>query len=158
MTTAAELLGYIMPSPMSRTLALEEAFKLNKTVMNIAQWVTWVINSLRPGNIMESGHHWFRWWPAASSVPRHSLNQCWLIINWNPREQTLVKLESKYNDFQPRKCIWKCCLQNAVHVILVSKCQCQSNSRHNIAVQQLNIYTQGPLLLTWINFNPSMDK
>ena len=34
--------------------------------------------------VNELGHHWFRQWLVACSVPSHCLNQCWLIVNWTP--------------------------------------------------------------------------
>ena len=33
----------------------------------------------------EIGHHWFRSWLGTDPAPSHGLNQCWLIVNWNPR-------------------------------------------------------------------------
>ena len=35
----------------------------------------------------QSGQHWFRWWLVAYSAPSHSLNQCWLIVNWTLRNK-----------------------------------------------------------------------
>ena len=34
--------------------------------------------------VNELGHHWFRRWLVACSVPSHYLNQCWLIVKWTP--------------------------------------------------------------------------
>ena len=61
--------------------------------------------------VSELGHHWFRYWPVAYSVPSHYLNQCWFIVKWDSWEQISVKFVSEFYHFHPRKCIWKCCLQ-----------------------------------------------
>ena len=34
-----------------------------------------------------SGQHWFRKWCFAYSAPGHYPNQCWLIVNWVPRNK-----------------------------------------------------------------------
>ena len=40
------------------------------------------------------------------------LEYCWL----DPWEQTSVKFQSQFKHFHSRKCIWKCCLRNGVHL------------------------------------------
>ena len=48
-------------------------------------------------------------------------NQCWNY--WlNHREQISMKFGSKYHNFQRRKYIWKCCLQDGGHIFSVSVC------------------------------------
>ena len=37
--------------------------------------------------VVELGHHWFRQWLVACSVPSHYLNQCWNIVNWTVRNK-----------------------------------------------------------------------
>ena len=80
-----------------------------------------------------------------------------------------MKFESKCNDFQTRQCFW-ICLQNKDHVVafwMVKVWACKScdtsmspwNGPYQWAIVGLEIlYRLGPLLLTWFNFNPSMDK
>ena len=45
-------------------------------------------------------------------TPSHYLIQCWLMLNCKSSELISVQLQSKYNNFHLRKCIWKCFLQN----------------------------------------------
>ena len=35
----------------------------------------------------ESGQHWFRKWLVTYSASNHYLNQCWVIVNWTPRNK-----------------------------------------------------------------------
>ena len=49
--------------------------------------------------VRESGEHWFRSWLVAYLAPSHYLNQCWVIINWTPRNKlqwifSLVKIQN----------------------------------------------------------------
>ena len=44
-----------------------------------------------------------------------------LLTHWH-KEQTWVKFESKYNNSHPRKCSWKCCLQNVGNFADASPC------------------------------------
>ena len=57
-----------------------------------------------------------------------------------PKEHTAVKFQSKYKTFYSRKCIWK-----------YWRPFCPGGD-------ELTDSGQWPLLLTWFNFNPSMDK
>ena len=41
--------------------------------------------------------HWFTWWFFAYSEPSHYLNQCWVIVNWAPRNTPqwhLIKIQN----------------------------------------------------------------
>ena len=49
-----------------------------------------------------SNHHWFKSLLVAWSAPSHYLNQCWRIVNWNPRNK--FKWNRKRNAFHSRKC------------------------------------------------------
>ena len=46
----------------------------------------------------------------------------WFIMNWTPRTNS-HEIWKKYNGFHSIKCMWKCCLQNISHFVLVSICQ-----------------------------------
>ena len=59
------------------------------TVSLLVQVMAWCLNCARP-------------------LPEPIITYCQL----DPWEQTSVKVESKYNDFQSKKCIWKYRLQN----------------------------------------------
>ena len=37
--------------------------------------------------VCQLGQHWFRKWLVAYLAPNHYLNQCWLIVNWTPRNK-----------------------------------------------------------------------
>ena len=37
--------------------------------------------------VSESGQHWFRYWLATYFAPSHYLNECWVIVNWTPRNK-----------------------------------------------------------------------
>ena len=69
--------------------------------------------------VSESGQHRFRWWFVAYSAPYHYLNQCWIIVNWAPRN----KLQLTFN-------------QNSKHVI-------QENAYENIVCETAVIFFQG---------------
>ena len=43
--------------------------------------------------VSESNQHWFRQWLVAYSAPSHYLNQCWIVVNWSPRN----KLQWNFN-------------------------------------------------------------
>ena len=54
----------------------------------------------------------------AKPLPEPLLTYC----EWDPREQTWVKLESKYIKFRLTKCIWKNRLQNVGHFVHALMC------------------------------------
>ena len=49
--------------------------------------------------VSELGQHCFRQWLVACSAPSHHLNQCWLIINWTPRNKVQWNLNWNSNIF-----------------------------------------------------------
>ena len=46
-------------------------------------------------------------------MPSYYLNQCWVIVNWTPRN----KLQWKYKTFHSQKCTWKDRLRNGGHFV-----------------------------------------
>ena len=74
-------------------------------------------------SVSELDHHWFRLWLVACSAPSHYLTQCWFIVNWTLGNKFWWDLNWEFCHFHIRKCIWKCCLQNSGHFVLVSVCQ-----------------------------------
>ena len=56
-------------------------------------------------------------------LPSHYLNQCWPIVNWT-RGNRYTTFKSKYNNFDTRKLLWRCRLQNALIVQCGKKKPC----------------------------------
>ena len=44
----------------------------------------------------------------------------WHAVIWNFLEQISVEVDTKYDNFHLWKCLWKYCLQNVGHIVLVS--------------------------------------
>ena len=90
-------------------------------------------------------------------MPSHYLNHCWLFINWPFRNETHWNLNKERNYFDiaakgapfysginVSKGEWLTC----------SKIECWFNNK----ICTIGHVDLGSILLTWINFNPSMDK
>ena len=80
----------------------------------------------------------FRWWLVVGSVLNHYLNQCWLIVNW-----TLVSI------VWGNICLCNSLLPDSTKLLSEPMLPCNQNSK------EVHV---GPLLLIWINFNPSVDQ
>ena len=76
-------------------------------------------------------------------VVRHCLKPCFRSVHWLIQNNVQWNMIKKTNIFI-KTCIWKWCLQNAAILYRLQCCNCT--------------LFQWPLLLTWFNFNPSMDK
>ena len=54
--------------------------------------------------IIGLGHHWFRQWLVAFSAPSHCLIQCYLNVNWTPRNKLLwfqyISIKTKIIQFK----------------------------------------------------------
>ena len=61
--------------------------------------------------ISKLGHHWFKHWLVPHSPPSHFLKQCWFIVNHN-HATNFNDILWKLQNFNLRKCIWNCHLQN----------------------------------------------
>ena len=77
------------------------------------------------------GCHWSTYWFVACSVPSHYLNQCCVIVIWTLiKEQTWVKLNSKFKYFQSRNA-----LKNAVWKMLAIMYRTQCGSVGIVSVR-----------------------
>ena len=89
------------------------------------------------------GHHWLRKWFVACSAPRHSLNQCWIIVYQT--HVSIYLLTCNQNTTTLKKCIWKCRLRNRVHLVSASMCE----DNHSCKIQ-FKIVNGVPLMLLWL--------
>ena len=123
-------------------------------------------NSLGPGNTNEIKINWYvrqvdnyiKWRIRANIVPSTFLNQCWLIVNCQVKSTLLWYFRHNSNTFvqgiQFENIAWE---MSAI----LTQYQCVNPSRGDVSVSADCIAVlghQGGLLLTWFNFNPSMDK
>ena len=90
------------------------------------------VNNIGSDNGLSPDRHQAIIWPNAG------------ILLIGPLWTNLSEILFKINTFLLNKYIWKCSLENGGHFVLASMCQYKK--------------LQGPLLLTWFNFNPCMDK
>ena len=118
-------------------------------------------------------HHWFRKWLVVCLDQSHFMKQCWYMVCWNISNNILgnVNQNDKKNNIMnifKKICMVVCRLENSCRtirrgtnivfrrpirpVIPCNKC----NDIHAVLANQLCNHLW-PLLLTWLNFNPSMD-
>ena len=79
-----DVITYTWPNPDA---GLTNIYLENRS---LALPTMWLFNLTHWGRVThicvaELGHHWFRQWFVACSVPGHFLDQCWLIVNWTPK-------------------------------------------------------------------------
>ena len=65
---------------------------------------------------------------------------------YDSQEQTSVKFESKYKTFHSRKCIWKYCLRNGVHFVLVEMRSMELHIVFTNSSQYITLVVVPPLL------------
>ena len=53
--------------------------------------------------VNELGRQWFRWWVFACSAPSHYLNQCWLVVNWQPFRNNCSEIWIKIQNLSYKK-------------------------------------------------------
>ena len=94
--------------------------------------------------VSEMGQHLFRQWLVGCSAPSHYLNQRWVIVNWN------LMINRQWNSNQ-----------NTFFFIHKNTFEMSSAKWSPVFFpgrDELIACCLWPLLLTWFNFNPSMDK
>ena len=72
------------------------------------------ISRLACTGVSKLGHHWFRWWLVACSVPSYYLNHYWLILNW-ALGNNVIAIWNNIQFFSLKKMHLKCCLLDIVH-------------------------------------------
>ena len=73
--------------------------------------------------------------------------------NYNNPTTNFSAISNGIHIFSSKKCIWKCRLRIGVH--FVSALICRVDGEYGVDAHTSH---QCPLVLTWINFNTSMDK
>ena len=72
---------------------------------------------------------------------------------WNPYEQTSVKLFSKFKHFHWRKRIWKCRLKNVGHFVLAAICYVIKEYQYNMHMAGLCFLVVISPFVWWIQVN-----
>ena len=106
-------------------------------------------------HVSKVGHNWFRYWPGAFSPTIRYLNQCWNIVNWTFRRQSIIwtnavllltgpfgtnisdmslSCQWNHNNFNT-KLIWKCRLQ--ICGPFVSCCTMNKDNKNMVTKQNM---------------------
>ena len=70
---------------------------------DVSHWLSSNLESALHIHASKRCHHYFRQWFITCSLPSDFLNQCWLIANMVPKEQTSMKFESNHKKNSSKK-------------------------------------------------------